>query len=307
VAEVVVHAGQEVRAGDVLARLDTFDLDRERGEIRAGLAQSEADRAMAAADLAAVREAPLPPELLFQARTLPRQREAVAMRRDVLARLESLVERQSVSVLELTRERLAVQELELAVERSAQADGLLAGEYAKAQIAAAEARLRAAAARGAALSARTVELERELDRRVVRAPADGIVVARSVRFPGEKVEIGSALFKIAHGPATRLRLYASEDRVDRMKPGMAVRFRPRSDPDRLRPYSLGRIVSVALDRELAGERVEGDGTSGSYGIDVEVERAESDLPLGAAVDAEIVLGEKAFWRALLLTGEAPAR
>lgn len=300
VAEVLVHPGQRVRAGEILARLDAFDLERQRADLDADLAQARADQAMAAAQAAAARQAPLPPDLLYQARIRARLETVVTMRRDLLARLEALSGSSSVSLLELVRERLAVQVAELDLERSRQAEALQAGDYARAQVAAAEGRQRAADARVAGLEARRVLLDRELERRVVHAPADGLVVSRAVRFAGEKVELGAALFKLAYGSATRLRLSASEDRVDRIKPGMLVRFRPRSDPDRLRPLAVGRVEEVALDREL------GAAADGTYAIDVAVERA-GELPLGAAVDAEIVLGQRPFWRVLLLRAEAPAR
>lgn len=304
VAEVAAHPGQEVKKDEVLARLDSLDLDRDLAEVDATLGQAEAERAIAEAQLAATREAPLSPDLLFQAQSSERQQQVVRMRHDLLDRLEVLGQTNNVSVLDLTRERLGVQSAELDLERAKQAKALLSGGYAQAQIAIVEARSKAASARCAALSVRRELLGRELERRVVRAPADGLVVSRAVRYPGEKVEIGTALFKLAYGVETQLRLYASEDRVNRIKPGMRVRFRPRSDPDRLTPMSIGTVAEVALDRALAKEDSEHPERGSSYAIDVAVERGRVALPLGAAVDAEIVLGERPFWRILLLKPDA---
>ena len=304
VAEVSATPGMHVTAGQVLARLDTLDLDQERTILDAELSQAQADEAIAGAQLTATREAPLGPDLLFQARSVPHQEQVLVLRRDLLKRMEGLGDSNNISVLELTRERLNVQAANLDLERSRQAAALLGGGYAQAQVAAAEARQRAAAAHVVALTARRELLEREFAQRVVRAPADGLVVSRAVRYPGEKVDLGTALFKLAYGSGTQLRLYASEDRVNRIKPGMTVRFRTRSDPDRLTPMSFGKVEEVALDRDLTKEDTDRPDRRGSYAVDVAVGADVATLPLGAEVDAEIVLGVRPFWHLLLFKKEA---
>ncbi len=306
VAEVSASPGTHVKAGQILVRLETLDLDQERTTLDAGVSQAQADEAIAAAQLAATREAPLGPDLQFQATSVAHQEQVLVLRRDLLKRMEGLGESNNISLLELTRERLNVQAANLDLERSRQAAVLLGGGYARAQVAAAEARQRAAAAHVTALTARRALLDRELAQREVRAPADGLVVSRAVRYPGEKVELGTALFKLAYGTGTRLRLYASEDRVNRIKPGMTVRFRTRSDPDRLTPMSFGTVEEVALDRDLSKEDTERADRRGSYAVDVAVGADVANLPLGAEVDAEIVLGVRPFWH-LLLFKKDPAK
>ena len=300
VAEVVAQPGMTVTKGQLLARLDTTELERGRATVEADLAQAVADQAIAVAQLSAIREAPLSPDLLFQARSVERQRQVVAMRHTLLERMEGLGQTNNVSLLELTRERMSTQAAELELERAQQAAVLLGGDYAKAQIAAAEARVQAAADRILGLQRRRALIEGEVKRREIYAPADGLVVSRAVRFAGEKVELGTALFKLAYGKATELRLYASEDRVNRIKHGMLVRFRTRSDPDRLTKMSVGRVQDVALDRALEKDEGRAQAAGASYAIDVSVEQASTELPLGAAVDAEIVLGQRPFWHLLLL-------
>lgn len=297
VAEVLATPGMRVKNGQVLARLDTLDLERERASLNADIASAEADLAISLAQSTAVREAPLPPELLFQARSTQRQQQVVGMRHDLLARMEGLGQTNNVSLLELTRERMNTLSAELDLDRCRQAQNLLDGDYAKAQIAAGVARDRLAQAHLDGLHQRLIVLDQQLARRTIRAPADGLVVSRAVRFPGEKVEQGTALFKLAFGSAAQVRLYASEDRVNRIKTGMLVRFRTRSDPDRLHPMSLGRVSEVALDRALTKEDGEVTAHRGSYIIDV---ATDAEIPLGSEVDAEIVLGERPFWHLLLL-------
>lgn len=303
VARVEVASGDQVRTGAVLCRLDTTDLDQQAADLAISIAQARAALAIADAELAATRAAPVSQDLLLQARSLPHQREVVAMRRELLARMEQAGGEGGLPIVELTRERLGVKAAEVDLERAAQAATLLDGGYAAAAIAVAEGRRAVAAAHLDGLTTRLAHLEAERERRIVRAPADGQVVSRAVRFTGEQVALGTALFKIAKGSATQIRLYASEDRVDRIKPGMLVRFRSRSDPDRLSRMSAGRVLSVALDRDLRQEDAERPQDSGAYAIDVAVDDLTA-LPLGAAVDAEIVLEARPFWRLFLIRSNA---
>lgn len=295
VAEVPAQSGMKVVQGQLLARLDCRELERERDTVTPAVARAEAELATAVA--AAVQA--IPTDMTLQAAEAPRLRAMVEERRKLLERMEASGDGRGLSMVELVRERLAVQALERELERSERVEGLLSGVWAQASRDAAAARVRASEAALAGLRARLTHIQTDIALREVRAPADGLLVNRAVRFPGEKVVVGQALFKIARGPGARLRLYAGEDRVDRIHPGMTVLFRPKSDPDRLRSPRTGVVEQVALDRTLEAEQ--GDGPpAGTYAIDVAVDSQVGDLPLGASVEAEIVLGKRSFI-ALLLT------
>jgi len=303
--EVPPHSGDQVKAGQILCRLDTSDLRHQRATLEAEVAQAQAALAITEADLAATKAAPIAHDLMFLAKNVDQQRQVVAMRRELLTRMEQAGTDGSLPLVELTRERLAVKAAETDLGRAIQAAAFLDGGYASAAIAASEGRTQAAAAHLQGLVANVRNLDDELERRIVRAPTDGQIVSRAVRFPGEQVVLGTALFKIAKGNSTQLRLYATEDRVNRIKPGMKVRFRPRSDPDRLARMAAGRVIDVALDRDLSKEDNDHPERRGTYAIDVTVEAGAPALPLGAAVDAEIVLEERPFWRLLLMKKTAP--
>jgi multidrug resistance efflux pump len=297
VDEVLVTVGERVNAGQVLCRIDSADLLRERADLEAELPQAQAALAIADANLAATRAAPVSTDLLFQAQSVARQREIVTMRRELLSRMEQAG---GLSLVELTRERLGVKSAEADLDRAVHAATMLDGGYGQAAIAGAEARRRQAEAQLQALAIKQHSLDTELERRLVRAPSDGVVVSRSISIPGEQLELGKPLFKISKGTDTQVRLYASEDRVDRIKPGMQVRFRSRSDPDRLSPFSIGRVVDVALDRDVDGAAAEHPELQGAYVIDITVTESRARLPLGAIVDAEVVIEKRPFWRLLLM-------
>lgn len=289
VAEVRAVPGLTVGSGELLARLDCRELERERDTVTQSVLRAEAELAMAVAGVAQS----VPHELQLQAAEAPRLRAMVDERRRLLERMEAAGDGRGLSLVELVRERLAFQSLERELERAERVAGLVAGAWAQSAHDAAAARVRAAEASLAGLRARLAHIQADIALREIRAPAEGLLVNRAVRFHGEKVELGQALFKIARGPATRLRLYAGEDRVDRIRPGMKVLFRPKSDPDRLKSPRTGVVEEVALDRTLEAEQ--GDGPpAGAYAIDVLVDAGGADLPLGASVDAEVVLGHRSF-------------
>jgi multidrug resistance efflux pump len=294
VAEVRAQTGSRVVSGDLLARLDCRELDRERDSLTQGVLRAEADLAIAQAGVVQA----VPHELTLQAAEAPRLRAMVEERRKLLERMEAAGDGRGLSLVELVRERLAFQSLERELERAERVDGLLSGVWAQAARDGALAHVRGAEATLAGLRTRLAHVQADIALHEIRAPADGLLVNRAVRFQGEKVELGQALFKIARGPGTRLRLYAGEDRVDRIHPGMKVLFRPKSDPDRLRGPRTGVVEEVALDRTLEAEQ--GDGPpAGTYAIDVVVDTTSGELPLGASVEAEVILGQRSFIRLLM--------
>lgn len=134
----------------------------------------------------------------------------------------------------------------------------------------------------------------------ITSPAAGQVLSTARLFPGERVPLGAPLVKLVRGQAQTIRLYAREDRIDRIVPGLEVRFRVRSNPDRLAPYARARITHVARDRDLTSEDKAANLLPASYYLRATIEEAPYTIPFGAQLDAEIILEQKPFWKLLLL-------
>lgn len=298
VQEVQAMPGSPVRSGDLLATLESDALRHEREALAHDLVRAESELADARAREAAVAVAPISPEIAMQAAAAERLEAMAAERRRLVERMEQGGEGHAISLIELVRERMALQSLELERDRARSAAVLTSGPFGAAQRAIAAARVAAAGAVVEGMRARLATLAEDLARREIRAPVDGVLVSRSVRFPGERAPAGQALFKIARGTGVRLRLYAGEDRVGRIQPGMRVVFRPKSDPDRLRPLRSGTVTAVAPDRDLAADEADRP-AAGSYAIDVDLTGDISDLPFGSTVDAEIILTKRPFWELLV--------
>ena len=148
------------------------------------------------------------------------------------------------------------------------------------------------------LETRQKGLEAERARLEIHAPMAGVVSSTAFIYPGVAVEPGQALFKIAQPGEVSVRLYATEDRIGSLKPGQKVRFRARSNPDRLAAYAVAHLVRITPERQLT----EGapDGQQGDYLVDVAVDSTPYPLPAGATVDAEVVLGSQPFFRSWFL-------
>lgn len=297
-----VKDGEKVRQGQVLARLDGWEIRKRIREIEADIAQTEAELAMAEAAQRKVTAAPVPAEFLFSAVEMERQKEIQGLQQDYLHRLNELQKTGAASGTELLNIRLQLIASESMLKRSQQAYDLFKGDYGAASQTEAAEKVRVTEARLAGLRSRLESAQSDLKRLEIIAPGDGNILTTARRFPGEKIAAGTALFKISDdNDKTELRLYATEDRVNLIQPGQLVRFRANNNPDRLAPLAIARVTEVARDRDLASEDDAADTNRRStYRVKAAIEKEPYPLAVGATVEAEIVLERRPFWRLLLM-------
>ncbi len=296
-----VFDGQQVTRGQVLARLDGWEIRKQIDQIDGEITQAEAELAMANASTRKVAAAPVPPEFLFSAVEIDRQKEIQTLQQDYLRRLQDLQKTGAASVAETLNLRLQLIASDSMLKKSQQAYELFKGDYGVASQAEAQQKENVIAARLAALKTKRELALKDLSRLEIIAPEDGIILTTARRFPGEKIDLGSPLFKITDAQRRELRLYATEDRVNLIEPGQLVRFRANNNPDRLAPLALGRVAQVARDRDLENSTSSDfNPTRGTYRVTVEIEKEPYPLAVGATVEAEIVLERRPFWRLLLM-------
>lgn len=299
--DVAVKPGDRVEAGALLVRLDPWEfekrlarLDAESNEARAALRLAEATQAKIAA-------VPAPEEFLFSEVEQLRQREITRIRKENTERLEKLQEKGAASLLDVARERLQLIDAEAALDRSGQAKALLAGPYGAAALREAEERRAAAQARVESLEAERRLVQAERERCDVVAPAAGRVLAVTTRLPGEPVAAGAPLVRLAAGEEQELRLYATEDRLGLIVPGQSVRFQLKRQADKLARPARAEVDEVALDRDMADQPATGSAAEvdESYRITARVLSSDEPLPMGAEVEAEIIIRRESFWRLML--------
>lgn len=302
IESIEILDGQRVTKGQVLARLDGWEIRRDIARLEGEIAQARAERAMARATARKVAAAPVPAEFLFSEVEMERQKEIQTLQQDYLRRLSELQKTGAASATETLNLRLQLIASESLLKRSQQANELFKGEFGAASQSEAQERERMIDARLAALEVQRELAAGDLRRLEIVAPEDGVILATARRFPGEKIEAGATLFKITDAERTELRLYASEDRVNLIQPGQLVRFRANNNPDRLAPLATGRVSRVARDRDLSTS--EDTAARGTYRVTVDIEKEPYPLAVGATVEAEIVLERRPFWRLLFLKPQA---
>ena len=292
--------GQEVKKGQVLARLDSFDIRKQIAQIDGEITQAQAELAMAEATSRKVAAAPVPSEFLFSEVEMERQKEIQTLQQDYLHKLNELQKTGAASGVEMLNVRLQLIAADSLVKRNQQAYELFKGDFGAAAQSEALQRENMIRARLAALQSKRELAEMEYKRLEIVSPESGVLLATARRFPGEKIEAGNALFKVTDATRPELRLYATEDRINMIQPGQLVRFRANNNPDRLAPLAIGKVTEVARDRDLGPGGISSDQSTATYRVKVAIEREPYPLAVGATVEAEIVLERRPFWRLLFM-------
>ena len=206
-AAIKVHKGDTVRAGDVVAELSAIELTASVGQARAALAAATADRNNVYAGVRAEQIASLTAEIA-KAKSRLEYAEQQLSRTDTLARSETA----SQQALDQAQNDVASARADVA-EAKANHDAAVAGPT-KEERAIADAQVKAAA------SALAV-LERQLDKTVLRAPADGIVSV-IVAEVGENIHAGQPVLVIEETGKQWLSFNAREDTLHGLTVGSKV-------------------------------------------------------------------------------------
>lgn len=296
-SRIAVRPGDKVEAGDLLATLDGWGVERDLAQNLADLAEARAELSHADALAKKTEAVPVSTEFLFSPEEVSKQQQLIALQNDHLARVEKLESKGVASSVEVMRLRMDLIAAESLLARAEHANKLVTGVYGISAVAEAGAQHDVAAAKVAALETHRKGLESEHARLEIHAPLAGIVTSTALIYPGVAVEPGQALFKIAQPGAVSVRLRANEDRIGSLKPGQKVRFRARSNPDRLTPYAIAHVISITPERQLT--EATPDAQMGNYIVEASVDSAPYPLPPGVTVDAEVVLGSLPLYRSII--------
>lgn len=247
VVELLADFGDRVAAGQVLARLSDA-----QQRARVAQAESAADRARADLGKAAAQVA--------RARAVLQQRQQVNRRRQSLAE-SSAVSRQAAEDA-IADVAIAAADLDLALAET---------EVVRAAVRESEAALR---------HERAV-----LDRHVLTAPYDAVVVTRHVGR-GAVVNAGEAVFTLVDPASVWVRLFVEESRAGMLAPGQPAEVRLRSHPKQV---FKGRVARIDIEADRASE-------------ERRVQVACTDCPAAFHLgeQAEAVIGVGSLERALMV-------
>ena len=276
IAAVLVHEGDRVRRGQLLARLDT-------GRLEPQLAQVEAQAAAQRQVVQRLRNGSRPEEIA-QARANVEAAKADALNAHLqYERLKSAAELSAGRAVRLqdvdnAKAALQVADAKQAVNQKA-LDLALAGPR-KEDIAEAEARLRANEAQAALLRQQLADSQ-------LLSPLDGVVRTR-VMEPGEMASPQKSVFALAITDPKWVRVYVSEPDLGKVRSGMTASVVVDSFPKRRFEGWIGFISPVA---EFTPKSVQTEELRSSlvYEVRVFVKDPADELRLGMPASAYVAL------------------
>jgi HlyD family secretion protein len=289
VREVVVKAGADVKAGEVLFTIDDREIAATLATREATLASREAALGVARAQHAALKAYPRPESIPPAQARVAELETLVKDAETQLAKWENIADPRAVPEDTVNQKRFAAQ-TQRARLAAAQADlaliqaGTFAPELAAAEASVAEAQAMVGAARAEVDAARV-----EVERRVVRAPISGKVLQVNVR-PGEYAQAGALstpLMIVGSLTPLHVRVDVDENEAWRVGEGRGAvaflrgnsAFQARLKFVRFEPY-------IVPKRSLTGESTERVDTR-VLQIIFEVEKADFPMFVGQQVDAYI--------------------
>jgi membrane fusion protein (multidrug efflux system) len=264
VTDVLVRDNQEVKAGDVLAKIDPSDLQAKVDQEQAAVLNAQAAVAVAQAAVASARATASG----SQAKVASNQADVVAARTRAeqatsdLARYKTLVGKEEISQQQYDAARAAAESARAnadaarATTESAKATVMSSG----AQI---EAALRQVAAAQASVAQHQATLEAaklQLSYVVLKAPVDGIVSKKDVEV-GQFVQAGQPLLAIVQGTDTWVSANFKETQLAKMHPGQSAEIEVDAYPGKV---FHGRVESLAAATGARFSLLPPDNATGNF-------------------------------------------
>ncbi|ETU73403.1 HlyD family efflux transporter periplasmic adaptor subunit [Pseudomonas aeruginosa] len=233
VAELRAEEGDQVKAGALLAVLDTRTLALQAEQARAQIAVQEKN-------LLRLRNGSRPEEVAqARSRVAAAKADAELANQDLL-RLQGIADKtagRGVAVQDLDRAKSSLRVAKARVVEQQEAQRLAELGPRAEDIAGAEAQLQVS-------QAQLALLQHEIDLGQLIAPADAVVRSRLLE-PGDMATPQRPVFALALTQPKWVRVYISETDLGRIKPGMAARVLTDSHPDQAIAGKVGYIASVA--------------------------------------------------------------
>jgi HlyD family secretion protein len=131
-------------------------------------------------------------------------------------------------------------------------------------------------------------IEAQLDKTVLTAPRDGLVMERSVNS-GEMATPGATLLTLADLDRVKLKVYIPEDQIGKVKIGQKVLVQVDSYPGK--DYQ-GAVTYISSEAEFTPKNVQTkeDRVSTVFAVKVSLDNANHELKPGMPADAELETG-----------------
>lgn len=275
VRERLVDEGEQVKAGQTVARLDDEDL-------RLELAQRERDTEVLGANLREL-ETGFRKEDIDRADAAVKRVKADAERLKAdFARQETLYRREVISRRDYDAAKASFESSRAALREAVAQQELMHRGPRSEQIEAARARL--------AQSMEALELARtRLGYTTLASPMAGLVLAKHVE-PGEQVTVGTPIVSVGDMVNTWMRAYIAETDLGRVKVGQKARVTSDTWPDR---HYEGTVTFISPEAEFTPKSVQTqkERVKLVYRIKITIPNRNMELKPGMPVDAKIGTGQ----------------
>jgi HlyD family secretion protein len=269
----LVSEGQEVKAGQIVARLDNQDLAQD-------IAQRKAQVAVAQSNLLELKTGSRPEEIAQAEAVLERARADGERAKLELDRQKKLFEREVISAREYDLAKTTYDGTEARIREAKEMLTLVRKGPRQEKIDQAKAALEQAQESLALAQTR-------MSYSVVYSPISGIVLSENIE-PGEYVSPGTPILTLGDLSRVYLRAYINETDLGRVKVGQKVRIT--SDTFRNKSYE-GKITFIASQAEFTPKNVQTqkERVKLVYRIKVDVPNSQMELKPGMPADGEILL------------------
>jgi len=276
VLERLVDEGDRVKVGQLVARLDSADLQQEV-ELR------RADLAAAQASLAELEAGSRVEEIGQGEATLAKAQAEFGRLKIDYARQQELYRKEVISTRELDATRSAFESAEAQLRLAKEQLTLLQKGPRREKIDQARAMHKQAKA-ALALA------ETRLGYATLAAPLNGVVLAKNIE-PGEQVAAGTPVVSVAEIESVWLRAYIDETDLGRVKLGQKAQVTTDTWPGRKYP---GVVTFIAADAEFTPKNVQTqkERVKLVYRIKITISNPQLELKPGMPADAEIVVNDK---------------
>lgn len=275
VRERLVDEGEQVKAGQIVARLDDEDL-------RLEMAQREQDTEVLAANLRELENGFRKEDIARADAAVGRVKADAERLKADFARQKTLYEREVISRRDFDAAKAAFESSQAALREAVAQQELMHRGPRREQIDAARARL------GQAREA--LELSRtRLGYATLASPMTGLVLAKHVEA-GEQVAAGTPIVSVGDMANSWMRAYIAETDLGRVKVGQKARVRSDTWPDRR--YE-GTVTFISPEAEFTPKSVqtEKERVKLVYRIKITIPNPAMELKPGMPVDAEILASE----------------
>lgn len=267
ITEVTVEEGDQVSAGQVLARMNAdvlqAQLSRERANLQGALANVEkARQPNRAEDIAALQAAFMQAEAsVSQAEANLKRARANVANLDITAQRYELLNKEGAVSIQDAQDRRTTAKMAEA-DLSATSQQLEAAKFSAAQ---AKQRLSAAQSGGRAVDvsisvanadqirATIRQIEAQIAQATVLAPSDGVITKRNAEI-GEIASVGQPLFTMARDSELELQALVQETDLPAVRAGQSVLITPAS-PELQPIHAVVREVSPVVDTKTRLGRV----------------------------------------------------